>query len=229
MKKRRNLRNILVLVCIAMLAGILLPGVHTEAASKKTKALKAYTAFLKKYPSKFKEIENKGYYDAGFSLKDKSYIDKFFLYDTDKNGVPELFTFTYVNFRHFIVRVYTWQGGKVKACKFSDGTDAIFDNNSVANGTYTFSICKKGHIHNNFQGGMDSTENVYKVSKSKLKTIFTYNELLGNIIATKNGKKISEEKYKSYTKGCTYRTMTSYDNNKANRSKLKKGKCKIVK
>lgn len=229
MKRKKGMRNIMMLMCIALLVGILLPGIHTEAASKKKKALKAYTTFLKKHPSKLKEIENKGYYDAGFSLEDKSYIDEFVLYDIDKNGVPELFAFTYVNFRHYIVKVYTCQGGKVNVCKFADGTDAIFDNNAAANGSYTFSICKKGHIHNNFQGGIVSTANVYKASKGKLKTIFTYNELYGNIAATKNGKEISEEKYKSYTKGCTYRKLTSYENNKANRSKLKKGKCKIVK
>lgn len=236
-KKRKNLRNILMLVCIAMLAGILLPGGHTEAASKKTKALKAYTAFLKKYPSKFKEIENKGYYDAGFSLKDKSYIDEFFLYDTDKNGVPELFTFTYVNFRHYIVRVYTWKGGKVSAYKFSDGTDAVFDNSSVANGATYFSICKKGHIHNTHGGGYGSWEKVYKASNSKLKTIFEYEQWKDlndtskvlRTVAKKDGKEISMDKYNSYTKGCTKKKLTFYENNKSGRSKLKQGKCKIVK
>lgn len=52
-KKRKSWSNILMLLCLTLLVGILLPGVHTEAASKKTKALKAYTAFLKKHASKF--------------------------------------------------------------------------------------------------------------------------------------------------------------------------------
>lgn len=229
----KGYRKVLMLLCLTMLIIICLPGMPTQAASKKTKALKAYSAFLKKNPSKQKSIGSK-LYDASFCLPDTSYIDDFCLCDIDNNGVPELFTTTYVNFRWYIVRVYTWKNGRVAAYKFSDGTNAVFDNRSTANGYYYFTICQKKHLHNEYSAyifGDIKSYSVYKVKSKKLKTYLTYSESTGvsglPATATKNGKKISVKKYNSYTKGCKSKKLKWYSNSKSNRSKLKKGKCTI--
>lgn len=44
-KARQYVRNIMMLMCVAMLAGILMPGVRAEAGAKK-EALKAYSTWL---------------------------------------------------------------------------------------------------------------------------------------------------------------------------------------
>ena len=149
----------------------------------------------------------------------------------DKNGVPELFTCTYVNFRWEIIRVYTWKNHKVVLCNFSDGTEAVFNNCHTANGSYNFNICKKNHIHNVFTGGMENSTKIYKGKKGKLIEILTFREMhmLDKTDATKNGKRITTAKYYSYTKGCTYKNLTWYKNNKKDRAKLKNGKSKINK
>lgn len=231
MKKLVKIRWILTAILLVSVLGI---PQKVDAASKKASAVKAYASLLKKNPSKYKEIGSQ-YYDASFKLPDLSYLDSFFLYDLDKNGVPELFTITYVNARWEIIRVYTWKNNKVRSYIFSNGAEAVFNNCHTANGAYSFSICKKGHIHNVFSGGMGSNAAVYKVSKKKLKQFLTYQESYGDsyykstITATKNGKEISAEKYNSSIKGCVSKTLKWYENNKGNRRKLKKGKCKVIK
>lgn len=219
-------KGIFALLCMVLLAGIM-PGKDVQAASAKKKAMKAYASFLAKHPSK----TFKNYGDAGFSSADKSYVNSYFLSDMDKNGVPELFTYTNVNFRWFIVRVYTYKNGKVTLCKFADGSDAEFNNNASANGSYNFYICKKKHIHNAYSGGMESNEFVYKGAKSKLKTCFSYQEVRisypAMIRAYKGGTKISAKQYAGYTKNCAVKKLASYKNSKKNRSTLKKGKAKV--
>lgn len=231
--KVRGYRKALMLLCLTMLVAVWLPTMHTQAASRKTKALKAYSKLLKNKPSKLKTIRNK-ISDASFSLADKSYIDEFCLCDIDSDGIPELFTYTCVNVRWYIVRVYTWQKNKVVAYKFSGGTNAVFDNCSTANGWYSFTICRKRHIHNEYSAyifGNIRSYYVYKVQSGKLKKYLTYSESSGisgqPATATKNGKKISVKKYNSYTKGCKSKKLKWYSNSKGNRSKLTRGKCKI--
>lgn len=46
MKLKRKSMYVLSLLCIAVFIGILIPGIHIEAASQKVKALQAYAAFL---------------------------------------------------------------------------------------------------------------------------------------------------------------------------------------
>lgn len=225
---KRKEWTVFALLCLIVLAGFL-PGVPSQAASRKVKAMKAYAAFLAKHPA---EDVGTNYYDAGFGNVDTSGVNSYFLYDMDKNGVPELFTYTGVNFRHYIVRVYTWQSGKVVLCKFDNGQNAEFDNNSAANGSYGFYICKKKHIHNVYTGGMESSETVYKGAKGKLKQFLTYREVKisrpSTVIATKGGKNITEAKYRSFTKSCKVKKNTWYGNNKSTRKKLKKGKLKVL-
>lgn len=217
-------RGFLTLFVLVMLLG-LLPGSDAHAASAKKKAMKAYASFLAKHPPR----TFRNYGDAAFSAEDKSYVNSYFLYDMDKNGVPELFTYTNVNARWYIVRVYTYRNKKVTLCKFADGCDAEFDNNASANGGYSFFICKQGHIHNSYSGGMEANEFIYKGAKDgTLKNCLRYQEIRFSypyaVTAWKGSKEIAEQKYRSYTKKCTVRRMTSYKNNKKNRNALKKGK-----
>lgn len=196
---------------------------------QKVNYAKAYADFLKKHPSK----SSKYFGDASYNPSDKSYVNSFFLYDIDKNNIPELFTYTTVNFRWHIIRVYTYQNGKVTAVKSTNGSKIEFNNSAVANGIYNFNICSKGHIHNNYAGSMSSTKCVYKKSGSKIDTWLIYNsykiwndtfesaQLYGNSIAI--------NKYNSLTKSCKNIKITDYTNNSTNRTKLQKGKCKINK
>lgn len=56
MKRKKGMRNIMMLMCIALLTGILLPSVQTEAASQKGRALQAYEEYLKEHPSSVKKF-----------------------------------------------------------------------------------------------------------------------------------------------------------------------------
>lgn len=196
---------------------------------KKSNYAKAYAAFLKKHPSK----SSKYFYDASYSPSDKSFVSSFFLYDMDKNNVPELFTYTNVNFRWHIVRVYTYKNGKVTAVKSTAGSKMEFDNCAVANGSYSLNICKKGHIHNSYTGGMASEEYVYKKSGSKIApwlTYSSYNSWNGNYESAQlQGGSITISKYNSLTKSCKNIKITTYKNSSTNRTKLQKGKCKVNK
>lgn len=89
------------LMCIAMLTGILLPGVHTQAASKKTKALKAYSKLLASDSIKFSDRGSANPTDYSFSLV---YIDN--------NNVPELVIWG--NQPHSLYAVYTYRNGKAQ-------------------------------------------------------------------------------------------------------------------
>lgn len=100
-KKRKSWKNILMLLCVALLAGILLPGVQTEAASKKTKALKAYKKLLASDSIEFSSRGSVNPSDYSFALV---YIDN--------NSVPELVIWG--NQPHSLYAVYTYKNGKAK-------------------------------------------------------------------------------------------------------------------
>lgn len=160
-----------------------------------------YAAYLTKYKAK----TSKHFADASYSMKNKKYVNEFFLYDVDKDSIPELFTFTTVNFRWHIVRVLTCSGNKVVPYQFSDGSKVEFDNNAAANGIYTFHICKKGHIHNIWSGSMGMTDiRVYTVQGGRLQRV-------------------------SPNPSCAYKKVIGYANTDAVRKKLKKNTCKVTK
>ena len=170
--------------------------VQAKPSLKKTFA--GYSTFLNKH--KKIDIAEDDFYDARFSLDNKNYVNEFVLHDLDGDRRPELITYTPVNFRWNIVRIYTFKTGKVKAYKFSNGSKVVFDNCSTANGYYDFYICNKGHIHNNYAGSFEHFEDVYRVKKGKLK------------------------KLSNYTKEDKVKSLKYYKNTKNNRKKLKKSK-----
>ena len=229
MKKKITKKSIWFAILLAMIV-IAAPGNKVQAASAKVKAMKAYGKFLAKHPAK--DFGDK-YYDASFSSDDTSYITSYFLYDMNKDRIPELITQTNVNFRWHIIRIYTYKNGKVTLCKFADGQDAVFDNNSSANGAYYFFVCKKGHFHNTYSGGMEDSEYIYKGTKKAVKLLMSRSEvkiMYPSMLTIKKGEKtISSVQYSKYTKNCSEKKMTSYSNNKKNRKILKKGKAKVSK
>lgn len=78
---------------------------------------------------------------------------------------------------------------------------------------------------------MSKQEVVYKVSKKKLKLLLTYEEVyvIDSITATKNGKRISAERYNHCIKDCTAKKLKLYRNDLRSQNKLKKNKCKAIK
>lgn len=160
-----------------------------------------YAAYLTKHKAK----TSTHFADASYSMKNKKYVNEFFLYDVDKDGIPELFTFTTVNFRWHIVRILTCSGNKVIPYRFSDGSKAEFDNNAAANGGYSFHICSKGHIHNIWSGSMGMTAiRVYTAEGGRLQRV-------------------------SSNPDCAYKKVIGYANTDAVRKKLKKNTCKVTK
>lgn len=152
-KKRKSWRNFLILMCIAMLAGILLPGVHTEAASKKAKALKVYSKLLASDSIKRSDdgmTQNPA--DCSFALV---YIDN--------NNVPELV----IDCGGSLLRyaVYTYKNGKAQY---------------VTNAGGIFGYYKKKGI---FTGGVGSSYicvNYVKLSSGKSVKKFSYVEYNGS-------------------------------------------------
>ncbi|MBR1629014.1 MAG: hypothetical protein IJ679_07090 [Lachnospiraceae bacterium] len=134
----------------------------------------AYAKMLKRHPRI--QIDDYSFYDAAFSMDDKSYVNRFALCDLDGDMIPELITETPVNFRWFIERIYTFEGGKVKPYKFSNGGEAVFNNCATANGGYYFYICDRNHVHNVYSGGAVSEEYAYAVSNKRLVDIALPND-----------------------------------------------------
>lgn len=225
-KSKNNKCYFSLLLAVTLLVVVISPtGMEVHAASLKAKAAKnAYATFLSKHKSV--SISDQNYYDAAFSKKDKSYVSCFATTDIDKDGIPELITQTNVNFRWYVVRIYTYKNKKVKPYKFSNNKNAVFDNCATAAGGYYFYICKNGHIHNNYSSGWDSEDQIYKISKKKLKYYLGYycDELSGRSVAYKYNKRISVSEYKKATKNCKEKKTKYYSNNSKNRQKLKKNK-----
>ena len=194
------------------------------AASKKKKALKVYAKYLALHEAPY--ISDRNYYNASYRPSNLNYVSYFTTYDLNRDKVPELFTLTSINHRRFIVRIYTYKKGKMKPYKYAGGANAVLDDYCGASGHYTIFICKKGHIHNTWEGstpfGYQSEVTVYKNVKGKLKQ-YLYS---GNATYTKYGKRITAAKYMALTKGCAEKTYFQYKNTAANRTLLKKGKAK---
>ncbi len=189
-------------------------GLEASAASK-VSAKKAYAAYLAKHPAK--EFGDK-FYTADFQPKSKTYVNEFCLVDIDKDKQLELITRTNVNFRWFIIRVYEYKNGKVQKYKFKSGGNAVFNNRATAAGSYQFFICKKGHLHNTWFGGIyGSEENIYNLSKGKLRKYLSHTvEMTGAEKAAKYGKKITVKKFQQLTGNCKEKTLNWQKNTKTN-------------
>lgn len=194
-------------------------GMEVSAASKES-AEKAYASFLAKHLAK---DFGDSFYTADFQPKDKTYVNEYCLVDIDKDKQPELITRTNVNFRWFIIRVYEYKDGKVKNYKFKSGSNAVFNDRATAAGAYQFSMCKKGHIHNAWLGGIyGSSENIYNISNGRLRKYLSRTvEVSGTEKATKYGKKTTIKNYEKLTSECEEKALSWQANTKANRNKLR--------
>ena len=216
---------------LSVLLLMMLPGRQAMAASQKSKAMKAYSKYLAKHlPDPSYE---RWFYDASFNPSNKDYASSFFLYDINKDKVPELFTYTIVNFRWFNVRIFTYKSGKVKPYKIKGAGKAEFIDRATAIGIYSFFICSKRHIHNMWSGstpiGEGSYEKVYVSASGQLKEYLAKDDKFTGRSSSykKNGKAISAAAYASLTQKCSARPMKAYDNTAANRRKLSRGGIKV--
>lgn len=179
---------------------------------------RAYADYLAKHPAKSYD------YGAGYRPKDTSYINSYVLYDVDKNGTKELVTWTGINFRASLIRIYEYDNGKVKPYTYQNGKKAVFDLSSEANGSKEFFICKKGHIHVNWWGYVGFKETVYIVKDHNLTKYLYRNKdtFMPENIAKKYGEEISISTYDSLIKDCSRGNYTFCKNTKSNRAKLRK-------
>lgn len=205
-KKSKNLRTILMLVCIAILTGILLPGVHAEAASKKTKALKAYNKLLASDSIRWNDdgmTSNPA--DCSFALV---YIDN--------NNVPELVIDCGGPLLQYAV--YTYKKGKAQ----------YVTNTGRGFGYYK----KKGVFTGNATGMGYFCEMYYKLSSGKSVRKFAFELIDGS--ETRYHKYQSEQKSITISKakfnrqlkklvGSTkVKTVIFHNNNTINRTKYLK-------
>ena len=221
--KKMVKRTVLMIMAVMML----LPATPAMAASKKTlrkRAIKTYATYLASHEAP--RISERNYYDASYQPSNINYVSYFTTFDLNRDKVPELFALTSINHRYFIVKIYTYKKGKMQLYKYSDGQDAVLYDYCGASGHYFIMICKKGHIHNTWEGstpfGFETDQTVYKNVKGKLKQ---YLRKSGSSYM-KYGKSITASKYTSLTKGCKEKTDIKYGNTSANRNLLKKGKIK---
>lgn len=203
----------------------MLCGKDVEAASKKTKALKAYNAFLAKNESNF-VVQEFDY--QTINNESKSTASSFLVVDLDGNKIPELVTIHDVAYKECYIQFYTYKNGKVVAIRNSKSKKAQIAVFSQAQGYYEVYACKKNHLHVIWQGGwIGNEEKIYQVKSGKLKLYLSKEENdLGDapvVVYKKNGKKTTGKVYQSLTSKCK-KIKKGYfvKNNKNNRRKYLK-------
>lgn len=97
------LKKILMLMCIAVLTGILTPGIPTQAMSSRKRALKAYEQMLSAKTMT-------GY--SGWGTIDTENVS-FVVIDVDGDKVPELLVAGDGYYAAGVGALYTWKAGKV--------------------------------------------------------------------------------------------------------------------
>lgn len=212
MKKRKALKKLALFTLLFVLT--LLP-TSAQAASQKTKALKAYKKFLNKSTVTLAG-QTCQMSDAEFAV---AYIDN--------NSVPELFlraNYKYGNNKFSIIALYTYKNGKMKRLYVRD----IKLLGSYAN-SYSY-YKKRGIISMKFGHGDYASTTYYKISGNKLvqklsssgtydwqkdKTIYSYS-------SGASAKKITKSKFnkqlKTLTKSKKATALTLYKNTAANKT-----------
>lgn len=209
--KRKIVRIISFIFAVALLTG----GLQTDAyaASKRSKACKAYKSFLAKNESKFEVEEGDFYTENAESYKKAS---SFMILNMNGDKIPELVTYHPQGYKQGDLYVYTYKNGKVTKMK-------RIDQNCNAAGWYYNYACKKNHLHVEWNGGyMGHHDYVYKITKGKVKLYLEANEddFAGTKSFKKNGKKISKSAYNSAISGCVESGKSAMRaNNSANRKK----------
>lgn len=172
-KRLLNVKSIVLLLC--MFAGVFVVSCPVHAASKSSRAKKAYSSYYKK------------------NLTEKKYPDRYKkLYDINQDGVPEMIL-SYMNGVRYGYKIYTYRSGKVKCMKTFIGGCGIYYKKSKKR----IAVMQSG-------GAADNVCTIYKMEKGKLKKVVAYRSesvYTGNdlkIIYYKNKTKISENSYRKY-------------------------------
>lgn len=131
----------------------------TDSADVTTQALRAYYEILSAAPAI--EGEHAELDDAAFGYEDNlamfgKHLDWFYVYDINKDGVPELIASSVINFRWAPVYVYTYADGQ--AVLLQDPIQPIsygtFDQCAIANGAYMTFFCDNNHVHSLWAGAV---------------------------------------------------------------------------
>ena len=183
---------LLVLVCSSM---------TTQAASQRTKAMKAYSRFLEK-----------GYYSG----RQRFYsLDSFTIADIDKNGIPELIT-TDNGIR--IINVFTYKNGKVRCVE--EWAGIVWENDRKGN-YVRYSKSKKALIVAEHGGTGMWGYRLLSMKKNKLTETFKIS------ISTSYDRWSNATRNCGYVKNgtwynCSYKTYKKYESKYFTNSKVKK-------
>ncbi len=131
-----------------------------EYSEEAKQALRAYYEILSSMPAI--EDEHDEVDDAAFGYEENhalfgDHLDVFFVYDINKDGIPELIASSTVNFRWAPVYVYTYANGQAVLLKDPLQPDAhgTFEQNASAHGSYHTFFCDNNHIHSFWRGYID--------------------------------------------------------------------------
>lgn len=206
-----KIKNRFLIVVAAVLVSVCMFSLNAEAASQRTKALKAYNKFLSKSSFQVKKGGQKTTFYASHCSFGIAYIDK--------DSVPELIIYDSWDSNHAAGygTLFTYKKGKVK--KVAD-----LEMTGESLGYYK----KKGVIADNYCSTGSYTTTVKRLSSGKVKTIASYNQrmnLKGKFTAKKyynaKGKKIKKATFqktiKKYVKNTKKSNVKFYSNNYANR------------
>lgn len=130
---------------------------NTEYDETTKEALKAYYEILSSMPAiegEHGEIDNAAFgYEENHAMFG-DHLEAFFVYDINKDGIPELIASSTVNFRWEPIYVYTYADGQAVLLKDPVQPDShgTFEQNASANGSYLTFFCENNHVHSLWGG-----------------------------------------------------------------------------
>jgi hypothetical protein len=176
--------------------------VQAEAKDTNAKALKEYKSFLAKNVSKFSSEEGDFATQNSESYKKSSL---FLLVDMNADGISELVTYHPDGWKSGFLYLYQYKNGKFTRIKTTKNKAAKISEVCTAQGWYDTYSCNKGHLHVRYEGGyVGYSETIYTLKNGKLNEYLyeEIDELYGTETYKKNGKKISQSKFKSLYSKC---------------------------
>lgn len=200
-KTGRKFRRVLHITCLAFMLLMLFPGIHTQAATNRAKALKAYSKLLS---------QNQLQWNDSKSVQTAKC--KFALIYVDKNNVPELFVDASgaggLGHVDGFYRMYTYVKGKVvEVCTVRDG----------------FSYYKKKGIFSTYTAMQGEYITYQKLSNGKSKIQLTSRTYMDTKYYNAAEKEITKKAFKRGLKKYVGSTKPSapkcYANTAANRKK----------
>ena len=174
----------------------------------------AYLEYLEKYQGDVEKASNR----IPGQASGQTEVHYFDCRDLNNDGIDELITLQIENMRYEIIRIFTLaKDGTLRPMVFSDGSEAVFDNNHQANGSYNFFICKNGHIHNEYIGGGIIESSIY-IPENNVLVSYLYqfeNSMVQKRTYKQNDQDITYKEFESLTKNCDIHDFT-WTNNDAN-------------